>query len=100
VALFHDILITLGFFSISGLLFGTEVDSLFVVALLTIAGFSVTDTVVIYDRIRENSKLQGSIVTNELVDDSVNQSLTRSLNTIFRSCTTFVLAARIRWRNT
>lgn len=82
VALFHDILITLGFFSILGLLFGTEVDSLFVVALLTIAGFSVTDTVVIYDRIRENSKLQGGIATNELVDDSVNQSLTRSLNTI------------------
>jgi preprotein translocase subunit SecF len=82
VALFHDILITLGFFSIFGLLFGTEVDSLFVVALLTIAGFSVTDTVVIYDRIRENSNLQGGIATNELVDDSVNQSLTRSLNTI------------------
>ncbi len=82
VALFHDILITLGFFSILGLLFGTEVDSLFVVAILTIAGFSVTDTVVIYDRIRENSKLRGGIATNELVDDSVNQSLTRSLNTI------------------
>lgn len=82
VALFHDILITLGFFSILGLLFGTEIDSLFVVALLTIAGFSVTDTVVIYDRIRENSKLRGGIATNELVDDSVNQSLSRSLNTI------------------
>ena len=53
VALFHDVLITAGIFSILGLVLGTEVDSLFIVALLTITGFSVNDTVVIYDRIRE-----------------------------------------------
>jgi len=57
VALFHDILITTGVFSILGLLFGVEADSLFIVALLTIVGFSVNDTVVIYDRIRETITL-------------------------------------------
>jgi preprotein translocase subunit SecF len=61
VALFHDILITTGVFSILGLVFGVEVDSLFIVALLTITGFSVNDTVVI--------------------DDAVNQTLSRSINT-------------------
>ncbi|MCU0537566.1 MAG: protein translocase subunit SecF, partial [Hydrococcus sp. Prado102] len=54
VALFHDVLITAGIFSILGVIAGIEVDSLFLVALLTIIGFSVNDTVVIYDRIREN----------------------------------------------
>ncbi len=53
VALFHDILVTVGIFSILGLVAGVEVDSLFLVALLTIIGFSVNDTVVIYDRVRE-----------------------------------------------
>ena len=57
VALFHDVLVTLGVFSFLGLVQGVEVDSLFVVALLTIIGFSVNDTVVIYDRVREVIKL-------------------------------------------
>ncbi|ARV59440.1 protein-export membrane protein SecF [Nostocales cyanobacterium HT-58-2] len=83
IALFHDIVITLGIFSILGLVLGIEVDSLFVVALLTIAGFSVTDTVVIYDRIRENINLHPAKPIDELVDESVRQSLTRSLNTVF-----------------
>lgn len=83
IALFHDIVITLGIFSILGLVLGTEVDSLFVVALLTIAGFSVTDTVVIYDRIRENINLHPTMPIDDLVDESVRQSLTRSLNTVF-----------------
>ena len=56
VALFHDIFITVGLYSILGLVFGLEVDSLFIVALLTITGFSINDTVVIYDRVRENIK--------------------------------------------
>jgi len=60
---------------------GTEVDSLFIVALLTIVGFSVNDTVVIYDRIRENLKLHPDYSINQVVDDAVNQTLTRSLNT-------------------
>ncbi|NRB07366.1 MAG: protein translocase subunit SecF [Richelia sp.] len=81
VATFHDLLMTVGIFSIFGLLFGMEVDSLFIVALLTITGFSVNDTVVIYDRIRENVKTHENVSFNEIVDDAVNQTIVRSINT-------------------
>lgn len=81
IALFHDVLITTGIFSILGLVQGIEVDSLFVVAILTITGFSVTDTVVIYDRIREILHLNPNYSINQVVDDAVNQTLTRSINT-------------------
>jgi preprotein translocase subunit SecF len=81
VALFHDVLITVGVFSILGLVLGIEVDSLFIVALLTIVGFSVNDTVIIYDRIREVIALNPGLHINQVVDDSVNQTLTRSINT-------------------
>ncbi|MBN3876287.1 MULTISPECIES: protein translocase subunit SecF [unclassified Nostoc] len=81
VALFHDILITVGSFSFLGLVAGIEVDSLFIVALLTITGFSVNDTVVIYDRIRETLKIHPEQPIAEIVDDAVNQTLTRSINT-------------------
>ena len=72
---------TTGIFSIFGLLFGLEVDSLFIVALLTITGFSVNDTVVIYDRIRETLKVNPNRPIVEIVDDAVNQTLARSINT-------------------
>ncbi|MBC1236501.1 protein translocase subunit SecF [Nostoc sp. 2RC] len=88
VALFHDILITVGIFSIFGLVFGTEVDSLFIVALLTITGFSVNDTVVIYDRIRETLKINPNEAIGDIVDDAVNQTLTRSINTTFTTLLT------------
>ena len=81
VALFHDVLLTVGIFAILGLVAGVEVDSLFLVALLTIIGFSVNDTVVIYDRIRENLEKYPDESINDVVDDSVNQTLTRSINT-------------------
>jgi preprotein translocase subunit SecF len=81
VALFHDVLVTIGIFAILGLAFGIEVDSLFIVALLTIVGFSVNDTVVIYDRVRETISLNPGQHINEIVDDAVNQTLTRSINT-------------------
>ena len=81
IATFHDILMTTGIFSIFGLLFGLEVDSLFIVALLTITGFSVNDTVVIYDRIRETLKVNPNRPIVEVVDDAVNQTLARSINT-------------------
>jgi len=83
IALFHDLLITTGIFSILGLVQGVEVDSLFVVAILTITGFSVTDTVVIYDRIREILNQHPNDPINQVVDDAVNQTLTRSFNTTF-----------------
>ncbi|MGF1604158.1 MAG: protein translocase subunit SecF [Thermosynechococcaceae cyanobacterium] len=82
VALFHDVLITSGFFSVLGLVRGVEIDSLFIVALLTIIGFSVNDTVVIYDRVRETLKLRGGKGgINEAVELAVNQTLGRSINT-------------------
>jgi preprotein translocase subunit SecF len=81
VALFHDVLITVGIFSILGLVLGIEVDSLFVVAILTIIGFSVNDTVVIYDRVREVLALNPEEPIDQVVDDAVNQTLTRSINT-------------------
>ncbi|EHC10234.1 protein translocase subunit SecF [Fischerella thermalis] len=81
IALFHDVLVTVGIFSILGLVAGIEVDSLFIVALLTITGFSVNDTVVIYDRIRETLKINPNHPIAEIVDDAVNQTLTRSINT-------------------
>jgi preprotein translocase subunit SecF len=81
IALFHDVLITVGIFSILGLVQGVEADSLFIVALLTITGFSVNDTVVIYDRIRETLKINPNQPINQVVDDAVNQTLARSINT-------------------
>jgi preprotein translocase subunit SecF len=81
IALFHDVLITAGIFSILGLTLGTEVDSLFIVALLTITGFSVNDTVVIFDRIREITKTNPNRPIADIVDDAVDQTLTRSINT-------------------
>ncbi len=81
LALIHDVVITLGIFSILGLTLGYEADSLFIVALLTIVGFSVNDTVVIYDRIRENFKLMPDQDVAQIVNDAVNQTLGRSINT-------------------
>lgn len=81
VALFHDVLVTLGIFSILGLVLGVEVDSLFLVSLLTIVGFSVNDTVVIYDRVREVIARNPDLHINQVVDDAVEQTLTRSINT-------------------
>lgn len=80
-ALFHDVLITAGVFSLLGLTIALEADSLFLVALLTIIGFSVNDTVVIYDRIRENLAANPDKAINEVVDNAVNQTLGRSINT-------------------
>ncbi|MEO1671044.1 MAG: protein translocase subunit SecF [Cyanobacteria bacterium J06631_2] len=80
-ALFHDVLITAGIFSLLGLTIALEADSLFLVSLLTIIGFSVNDTVVIYDRIRENIAANPERPINEVVDNAVNQTLGRSINT-------------------
>jgi preprotein translocase subunit SecF len=86
IALFHDIFVTAGMFSILGLTLGVEIDSLFIVAMLTICGFSVNDTVVIYDRIRENVKIDaGATKFNDLINASINQTLGRSINTTLTS---------------
>jgi preprotein translocase subunit SecF len=93
IALFHDVLVLCGIFAILGLVLGTEVDSLFISAILTVIGFSVHDTIVVFDRIRENMKFVGSKqidpVTGketrktfgDVANDSVNQTLARSIYT-------------------
>jgi preprotein translocase subunit SecF len=81
VCLAHDVLITCGVFAWLGLLRGIEVDSLFAVSLITVAGYSVTDTVVVYDRIREQRKALADLPISEQVDVAVDATLTRSLYT-------------------
>jgi preprotein translocase subunit SecF len=81
VTLAHDIIIPIGLFAVLGEFAGAEVDTLFVVALLTILGVSVSDTIVIFDRIRENLKLKISSDFSEVVGKSLSQSFTRSINT-------------------
>ncbi|MCB9802660.1 protein translocase subunit SecF [Candidatus Nomurabacteria bacterium] len=80
-ALVHDILIVTGVFAILGYFLGVEIDTLFVTALLTILGFSVHDTIVTFDRVRENLfKIHNQSFT-EIVNISVNQTIIRSINT-------------------
>jgi preprotein translocase subunit SecF len=81
LCLAHDVLITCGLFAWLGLLRGVEVDSLFAVALITVAGYSVTDTVVVYDRIREQKSALADLPLTEQVDVAVDATLTRSLYT-------------------
>ena len=86
LALFHDLFIVFGIFSWLGVLLSIEVNSLFAVSLLTIAGYSVNDTVVIFDRIRENLK-QNTDDFNKTIQTSVNESFRR---TFFTSFTTLI----------
>jgi preprotein translocase subunit SecF len=81
VALLHDALVVLGLFAILGFFLGIEVDSLFVTAVLTIIGFSVHDTIVVFDRIRENLRLNPGEALNPVIDFSVMQTLARSVIT-------------------
>ena len=82
IALFHDVIIVLGAFSMVGYFGGVEIDSLFVTALLTVAGFSIHDTIVTFDRIRENAGDMGRGKSfSQVANDSINQTLARSINT-------------------
>ena len=82
IALLHDVFILLGLFAIFSLMWGLEIDSLFITAVLTVIGFSVHDTIVVFDRIRENSKyLTKNKTFGEIANDSINQTLVRSINT-------------------
>lgn len=81
IALLHDIIIVIGVFAILGHFFGFEVDSLFITALLTIMGFSVHDTIVVFDRIRENQRRNPSKNFEETVSNAILQTIARSINT-------------------
>jgi preprotein translocase subunit SecF len=82
MCLVHDVILTSGIFAWLGLLAGVEVDSLFVVAVLTIAGYSVNDTVVIFDRIREQQQVLPDLTVEDQVDRAVAGTLKRSFYTI------------------
>ena len=83
LALFHDLIIPIGLFAFLGHFYGVEVGTNFIVALLVILGFSVHDTIVVFDRIRENLKRYASLDFVSLVNQSVNETLVRSINTSF-----------------
>ena len=96
LGVFHDVVFVVGVFSILGLLYNVQVDGLFITAILTVIGFSVHDTIVVFDRIRENLRYYSKKMSfGEIVDASVNQTLTRSINT---SLTTLItLLALYLW---
>lgn len=82
LSLIHDALFVVGAFSILGLLFNVQIDGLFITAILTVIGFSVHDTIVVFDRIRENLRYYSKKMTfGEIVNYSVNQTFVRSINT-------------------
>ncbi|GCE25549.1 hypothetical protein KDA_10330 [Dictyobacter alpinus] len=81
IALLHDVLVVLGVFSILGKFFGMQIDALFITALLTVIGFSVHDTIVVFDRVRENMQHRTIETFEEVVNASLIQTLARSLNT-------------------
>ena len=84
VALMHDIILTMGLFAVLGLEFNLAT----VAAILLIIGYSMNDTVVVYDRIRENLKKILKMILNDLLDKSINETLSRTINT---SMTTFIV---------
>lgn len=93
LGLVHDTLFVVGVFSILGLVYGVQVDALFVTALLTVIGFSVHDTIVVFDRVRENLKYYSKKMTfSEIMNGSINQTLARSINT---SLTTLITLAAL-----
>lgn len=102
IALIHDALLVIGVFSILGWTMGVEIDALFVTAVLTIMGFSVHDTIVVYDRIRENLIKKKGKNLEDTINIALNETLVRSINT--SGTVLFVLAAllafggeSIRW---
>lgn len=82
IALVHDVLLPIGLFALLGKFFHVEVTSAFIVALLTVLGYSVNDTIIVFDRIRENlGRLGTRLSFDEIIDTSVTQTFTRSINT-------------------
>ncbi len=81
VALLHDVVVVVGTFAILGTFFRVEIDALFVTAMLTVIGFSVHDTIVVYDRIRENKSRHAGEPFEQIVNHSVLQTFGRSINT-------------------
>jgi preprotein translocase subunit SecF len=81
IAMIHDVLIVLALTGYGALLFGWDVDSLYLTALLTVIGFSVQDKIVVFDRIRENTRIHRKLEVEKLANHSIVQTLQRSINT-------------------
>ena len=90
IALAHDVILTLGLFVILGQLINAEVNASFIVGTLTVIGYSVNDTIVVFDRIRENVQLGGGRTFRAVVNQSLNESLMRSLATSFTTALVIV----------
>ncbi|OGD97385.1 protein-export membrane protein SecF [Candidatus Curtissbacteria bacterium RIFCSPLOWO2_01_FULL_38_11b] len=90
-ALVHDVVVVVGIFAILGRILNIEIDSLFITALLTVIGFSVHDTIVVFDRIRENLNKQSQMTFEMIINNSLLETLARSLNTSLTAV--FVLVA-------
>ncbi len=88
LALFHDVFITIGFLSLTG----REIDLVIIAALLTIAGYSINDSIVIFDRMRENIRVNFKMPFGELINKSINETLSR---TVITSLTTFMAVLSI-----
>jgi len=102
LAMFHDTLVLLGAFSLLGYFLKVEVDTLFVTAVLTVLSFSVHDTIVVYDRIRESQKLFPKTSFQDLANKAITETLSRSLNNsltiIFMLVALFLMGGvTIRW---
>jgi preprotein translocase subunit SecF len=101
IALFHDVLVVTGIFSLLGHFYGVEVDMLFVTALLTTMSFSVHDTIVVFDRIRESlksEKLPFNVILNKALTETMARSLNNSMTIIFMLFSLVLLGgATIRW---
>jgi preprotein translocase SecF subunit len=91
IALFHDILVTVSLLALTG----RQIDLLIVTALLTIAGYSINDTIVIYDRVRENMRIQRKMTLPQIINLSVNQTLSRTILT--SGVTLLVVVALFFW---
>lgn len=81
IALFHDVIIPIGVFAVLGKFYDTEIDIAFIAAILTVLGYSVHDTIIVFDRVRENLQKFSKIEFDEIVNKSLNQTFLRSLNT-------------------
>ena len=81
IALFHDVIVPLGVFAALGKFYNTEIDVAFIAAILTVLGYSVHDTIIVFDRIRENLAKFSRIEFEEIINKSLNQTFVRSLNT-------------------
>jgi preprotein translocase subunit SecF len=102
IALVHDVLIVIGIYAILGQMRGVEVDSLFVTAILTTMSFSVHDTIVVFDRIREYQKRFSSLSYDELIDTALTETMGRSLNNsltiVFMLLALFLLGGEtVKW---